>query len=377
MIGSDPTFTVSEFVAVFNQSLEMIFPKVAVVGELSNTRISKGRWVYFDLKDESSSVKFFGSTASLPGPLEDGMSLEVYGYPKLHNKYGFNVNIERIKVVGEGSIAKAKKLLERKLHSEGLFGEERKRPLPYPPTDIGLITSVESAVYSDFIKILDSRWGNIRIQLVDCLVQGADAPAQIIEAIEHFNQSAKPPQALIIIRGGGSVDDLDVFNSEQVVRAVAASRVPTLAAIGHERDIALAEMAADKRASTPSNAAEVLVPDRKSEKERLDVCSLRLNNAVGDIFKGQKDLVLERKKELEQVMGRKLQRQLERHQQKINFLRALDPQAPLKRGFAMVRDDRGNLVKSVKPLKKQDELAIYLSDGSADVRVIGKERRNG
>lgn len=114
MIGSDPSFTVSEFVAVFNQSMEMVYPRIGIVGELANLRVSKGRWVYFDLKDESSSVKFFGNVQQLPGPLENGLSLEVFGQPRLHNQYGFSVNMSSIRVVGEGSLAKAPGLTAEK-----------------------------------------------------------------------------------------------------------------------------------------------------------------------------------------------------------------------------------------------------------------------
>ncbi len=377
MIGSDPTFSVSQFVAVMNQALEMTLPRVGIIGELANCRVSKGRWVYFDLKDEASSVKFFGSAASLPGPLENGMNLEVFGYPRLHNKFGFSINVESLKVVGEGSIAKAKKLLARQLELEGLFSDERKRPLPYPPAKIGLITSVESAAYSDFIKILSHRWGNIQIELMDCLVQGENAPAQIIAGIEHFNQSAKPPEVLVLIRGGGSADDLEAFSREQVVRAVASSRVPTLVAIGHERDESLAELAADRRASTPSNAAETLVPDRAAEKAALGVCQTRLSTAVQALIKNESDTSSVYSEEIAAVMARRLSRERQAHEQKINFLRALDPAAPLKKGFALVRNDKGQIIRSIKPLKAYDKLALHLSDGRADVKVVGKESNHG
>jgi exodeoxyribonuclease VII large subunit len=377
MIGSDPTFSVSQFVAVFNQSLELMLPRVSIVGELANFRISKGRWVYFDLKDETASVKFFGSVASIPAPMEDGMNLEVFGYPRLHQKYGFSVNVERLRVVGEGSIAKAKKLLARKLELEGLFSDERKRPLPYPPASIGLITSVESAAYSDFIKILDHRWGNMRIQLIDCLVQGEDAPAQIIGGIEYFNQSAKPPEAVVIIRGGGSADDLESFSREQVVRAVASSRVPTIVAIGHERDISLAELAADRRASTPSNAAEMLVPDRSAEKDMLRVGMKRLDKAAAALVRNESDDISALQEAMKAAAARRWKQEQQAHRQKISFLRALDPSAPLKKGFALVRNEKGQVVRSIKPIKIDDKLSLDLSDGSADVKVLTKKGKNG
>jgi exodeoxyribonuclease VII large subunit len=377
MIGSDPTFSVSQFVAVFNQSMEMMYPQVGVVGELANYRISKGRWVYFDLKDEKSSVKFFGSVSRLPGPLEEGMNLEVFGRPRLHNLYGFSINVDNIRVVGEGSIAKAKQLLARKLELEGLFAEERKRVLPYPPAKIGLITSVESAAYTDFIKVLDHRWGNMQIQLIDCLVQGADAPGQIVSAIDFFNQTASPPEILILIRGGGSADDLAGFSTEEVVRAVASSRVPTLVAIGHERDVSLAELAADKRASTPSNAAELIVPDRRSEQDSLQVASMRLNRSLDSVFRAETDQIKMAKESIAAALVRLIEREEQYRGQQLSFLRALDPNAPFKRGFALVRDDQGRLVRSVKKLKANDKLSVGLQDGSADVKVISKRSKDG
>jgi exodeoxyribonuclease VII large subunit len=378
MIGSDPTFSVSEFVAVFNQSLETIYPQVGIVGELANFRVSKGKWVYFDLKDENSSVKFFATTAHLPGPLQEGMNLEVFGFPRLHQKYGFSINVDRMRVVGEGSIAKAKQLLERKLRSEGLFDESRKRLLPYPPSTVGLITSVESAAYSDFIKVLNHRWGNLRLQLADCLVQGADAPGQIVEAVQSFNQLASTPEVLVLIRGGGSADDLDAFNAEQVVRSVAASRIPTMVAVGHERDLSLAELAADKRASTPSNAAELLVPDRASELSALDSLSAQLGKSMNRIVKGETEALEATKNDLTQVIERKIEHEEREVRQRTGFLRALEPTAPLKRGFALVRNRRGRLVRSIKNVRVDDKLSVAFSDGQAGVRVLNKKgEKNG
>src|ERR1035438_145266 len=142
--------SVSEFVDLFNQTLDFAYPLVTILGELSNFRISKNKWVYFDLKDDTATIHFFGSVFQLPGPLEDGMLLRVASTPRLHPLYGFSMNIQKVLLSGEGTIKKAAQLLEKKLSAEGLFDNERKRPLPFPPQKIGLITSKESAAYSDF-----------------------------------------------------------------------------------------------------------------------------------------------------------------------------------------------------------------------------------
>lgn len=373
MIGSDPSFTVSEFVAVFNQSMEMVYPNVGIVGELANFRVSKGRWVYFDLKDESCSVRFFGNVQQLPGPLENGLSIEVFGQPRLHPQYGFSVNVSSIRVVGEGSLAKAQAMLQKKLEREGLFSVERKRSLPYPPNRIGLITSVESAAYADFVKIVNQRWGNLRIELIDTLVQGNDAPLQLVSAIEHFNQLANPPEVLVMIRGGGSADDLAAFSTEQVVRAVASSRVPTLVAIGHEVDLSLAELAADRQASTPSNAAELLVPDADHELVNLASLKKHMHQAVGSLYADEKQATEEAKASLGEMLNNiVIQNDHYIDRQKL-LLKALDPFAPLKRGFALARDKRGKLIKTVKSAEAAGELTIDLSDGQINAKVLGKE----
>ncbi|HMH30993.1 MAG TPA: exodeoxyribonuclease VII large subunit, partial [Methylomirabilota bacterium] len=275
-VGQPVELGVSEFVALLNKTLEYAYPNVTIIGELANLRVSKNRWVYFDLKDELSTVKFFGTVYQLPGPLEDGMLLKVKGTPKLHNLYGFSVNVQSIQPAGEGSIRRAADLLKAKLAKEGLFDDSRKRALPYPPQRIGLVTSKQSAAYADFIKIINARWQGVNIELIDVQVQGEPAPAQIAAAIDQFNAQAEPPEVLILIRGGGSAEDLAAFSSEIVTRAVVASRTPTLVAIGHEVDLSLAELAADQRASTPSNAAELLVPDRKGTLEALQAVTGQL-----------------------------------------------------------------------------------------------------
>src|SRR5665213_485264 len=144
------------------------------------------------------------------------MLLKVRGQPRLHQLYGFSVNVMSIRPAGEGTIKRAAQLLQAKLAAEGLFEESRKRALPYPPARIGLVTSKQSAAYADFIKVLNARWRGVNIELIDVQVQGEVAPAQIAAAIEQFNAQAEPPETLVIIRGGGSAEDLAAFSTEQV-----------------------------------------------------------------------------------------------------------------------------------------------------------------
>jgi exodeoxyribonuclease VII large subunit len=364
----DTIFSVSDFVAVLNQTLEFAYPSVTVQGELSNFRVSKNRWVYFDLKDDEASVRCFGTVYQLPGPLEDGMLINVRAVPRLHPQFGFSLNIQNLQPTGEGSIRKAAELLAAKLAAEGLFDDERKRPLPYPPARIGLVTSGESAAYADFTKILDARWHGIEILHADVQVQGEAAPAQIVAAIELLNGLAEPPEVIIVTRGGGSAEDLAAFSTEQVTRAVAASRVPTLVAIGHEVDISLAELAADRRASTPSNAAELLVPDKQAVLNELQDAGRDLAGSIQDLLRAkQRDLKLARS-DLANSVAVHVRASRDHLQSRRQLLEALSPQAVLARGYAIVRKG-GQTIRTSKALKKGDSIDITFTSGTTRAEI--------
>jgi exodeoxyribonuclease VII large subunit len=360
--------SVSEFVALLNQTLEYAYPNVVITGELANLRVSKNRWVYFDLKDELATVKFFGTVYQLPGPLEDGMLLKVRGQPRLHQLYGFSVNVMNIQPAGEGTIKRAAELLRVKLMAEGLFEESRKRGLPYPPARIGLVASGQSAAYADFIKILDARWQGVTVEHIDVQVQGEVAPAQIVGAIEQFNARAEPPEVLVLIRGGGSAEDLAAFSTEQVTRAVAGSRVPTLVAIGHEIDLSLAELAADRRASTPSNAAELLVPDRAQARLALQNTVEQLRQAGRRQFQLANSYLQLQATELGQQTRQILSRAAAAVKNQSQLLDALNPQAILRRGYAVVRQG-GQPVRSTQALSVGGIVDVQVSDGGFTATV--------
>lgn len=366
--SSDIVLGVSDFVAVFNQTIEYAYPRVTIVGELANFRVSKNRWVYFDLKDETASVKFFGTVYQLPGPLEDGLMVQVSGSPRLHNLYGFSVNVQNIQPVGEGSLKRAAALLEAKLRAEGLFDESRKRPLPYPPKRIGLITSGESAAFHDFTKILNERWGGVEIQLADVQVQGEASPGQLMAALEYFNTHEEPVDVIIMTRGGGSAEDLAAFSTEQVTRAVAASRIPTIVAIGHEVDISLAELAADQRASTPSNAAQLLVPDKRHVLEQLGGIQSSLGNYLQRSVSDAQDEVRENVDGLNRAITQILAERQQKFGLHRQLLGALSPTASLKRGYAIVYKD-GKAVRSTKDVKRSDIIKVRLYDGSVEAEI--------
>jgi len=368
-----PDLSVSEFVALFNQTLEFAYPNVTIIGELANFRISKNKWLYFDLKDDEAIVRFFGSVYVMPGPLEDGMLIKVRGAPHLHPQYGFSITVQSITPYGEGAIKKAASLLEAKLRAEGLFAPDRKRFLPYPPERIGLITSIESAAYTDFVKVISDRWGGLEIELIDVQVQGEQAPEQIVQAITAFNGLAEPPDVLVVTRGGGSTEDLQVYSAESVTRAVANSRIPTLVAIGHERDVSLSELAADQRASTPSNAAELLVPDRTQILNELVSMGNNLSRSVTDILADAKSWIIDQQASLQQLVGQTFKNTADNVLLRGRLLAVLDPQTPLKRGYALVRKE-GTILRKMAGLKLDDIVEVEMGDGQFHAKVEAIER---
>jgi exodeoxyribonuclease VII large subunit len=368
MVGSEPTFSVSEFVAVLNQTFESIFPAVTIIGELANYKIAKNKWIYADIKDDDAKLRCFGTIYQLPGPLEDGMMIEIVAEPRLHPQFGFSLNLRSIRPVGEGSIKKAANLLQEKLEKEGLFAPERKRPIPYAPVKVGLIASVQSAAYADFMKILNARWQGVEIELYNVTVQGESAPESLIQALQYFNQQSDPQEVVVMIRGGGNADDLSAFSVEQVVRAVAGSRIPTVVAIGHEVDISLSELAADLRASTPSNAAELLFPDKKNIQEQLVLRQKNLQDNVYQYLDTKTNSLQESKKHLLHFVESFLDEKALSLNHAKALLESVHPKSTLKRGYAMIQSG-GKLISSVKQLESGQEILITVQDGSAQASI--------
>lgn len=370
------TYAVSDFVAYANQTLEYAYPSVTITGELANFRVSKNKWVYFDLKDENASLRFFGSVYQLQTQLADGMLLAVRGTPRLHPQFGFSVTVQNIQLVGEGTIKRAAALLENRLAKEGLFDPMRKRSVSYPPASIALVASGESAAYADFIKILHARWAGITIAHYDVQVQGVDAPGSIVQAIAAANQGAELADVLVLIRGGGSADDLQAFNEEAVVRAVSGSRIPTVVAIGHETDTSLAEMAADVRASTPSNAAELLTPDKASVHSQMKQYKQTMRHIIRDLAERQKTHTETAKQALVHNYMVTVERSRRRLELQRELLNAYDPTHALERGYAVIRRET-QLVREVRDINEGDIVDIEVRDAfiRAAVTAITKKEQ--
>ena len=332
-----PIFSVSDFIAIINQTLEYAYPTVQIEGEVASFKVSQGKFVFFDIKDQGGSVGCFMSVWQLRVPIEDGMKVIISAVPKLTQWGKFSLTIKTVRPSGEGALKKSFELLKSKLDAEGLFALERKRQLPAVPGHIAIISSTQSAGYADFIKILNDRWGGIKVDVAHVQVQGEVAPDQIIQAINYFNQQESLPEVIVIIRGGGSADDLSAFNDELLVRAIAGSRIPTLVGVGHETDESLADLVADVRAATPSNAAQILVPDR-GEIIRA------VHTQVGSLLPRILQIIDQQKQSIGTVLSdviETIERAIEHQAQGIsnlkNILLQMDPNKVLARGYALIR----------------------------------------
>ncbi len=334
-----PQFSVSDFLAVVNQSLEMAFGSVYIEGEVASFKVNHQKYVFFDLKDASGSVGCFMTVWQLRVPLEDGMRVLVRAVPKVTPWGKFSLTVQEVKPVGEGSIKKSSELLRQKLTKEGLFELDRKRSLPTMPGRVAVISSTGAAGYADFMKIANDRFGGVEFMVGNVQVQGAGAADQIIKALQYFNQMAEVPEVIVIVRGGGSADDLAVFNDEPLVRAIAGSRVPVLTGIGHETDESLSDLAADVRAVTPSNAAQSLLPDkqavieriRRSQKELLDQMSRAIDETLLLPRRSREESLSQWLLAVEGLLSVvSSQRQA---------IKEYNPEVILKRGYALVEGD--------------------------------------
>lgn len=330
-------FSVSDFIALTNQTLEYAYPSVEIEGEVASFKVNQNKYVFFDLKDESGSLGCFMTVWQLRMPIEDGMKVIVTATPKLTNWGKFSLTVKALRPSGEGSLKKSFELLKAKLEKEGLFASERKRPLPALPQHVAVISSTQAAGYADFIKILDDRYGGLNIEVAHVQVQGEAAPDQMIRALKYFNTAETPAEVIVLIRGGGSADDLSAFNDELLVREIAASRIPVLTGIGHEVDISLADLAADVRAATPSNAAQLLVPDRReliagvrasigSLIPRLEYSIERTQQAAADLLATGHQAIIDSISRYEHELALTAR-----------VIDEFDPARVLSRGYAIVR----------------------------------------
>ncbi|MDP3963941.1 MAG: exodeoxyribonuclease VII large subunit [bacterium] len=384
MFTEPKIYTVTELNEIVNAQLSTF--TVRVKGEISDFRVS-GKFVYFDLKDEGSRINCFVMAFQLQQELEDGMEVIVSGSPGLYVPYGkYTFRVRSIEPVGDGALRRAFELTKKKLEAEGLFAPEHKKPIPRFPERIGLITSKDAAAYTDFLRILNNRWGGVEVLFLNVKVQGEDAVREIVRAFEIFNTHMPAPDILVLTRGGGSLEDLAAFNSEQAARAIFASRIPVVVGVGHERDTTLSDLVGDFRASTPSNAAECVVPSRQNIafevetfRAALDAFPARYVNRWRGSIRGLLDR-MDRLLRANADRGRLLSGRLHaawaarlkhadaQYARLSGLLTMLNPQSILRRGYSITRKN-GKVIKDAATVKAGERIETIVHKGRFEAIV--------
>lgn len=362
---------------------------LAVRGEISNYKMYPSGHHYFTLKDEGGALKcvmFKGNALRLRFRPENGMKVIAMGKISVYPRDGaYQLYCSSLVLDGVGDLYAAFEQLKTKLAAQGLFDPAHKKPIPKYPGVIGIITSSAGAAVHDMLRILRKRYPLAEVRLLPVRVQGAEAPGEIAAAIGYANYY-QLADLLIVGRGGGSIEDLWAFNDERVAQAIYHSQIPVISAVGHEPDVTISDFVADLRAATPSNAAELAVPDQDALRQNLDSISAVMANIVTRQLKNARrqlnilaqspsltspeQYIVQRKKALELLKGRVFTAQTRAiHAHKQRFIAAtakLDAMSPLKvltRGYAMAQDEEKNLVRSVKQTRPGDQLYISVSDG--------------
>lgn len=364
--SESPVISVSQAITICNGILQDLPMKIE--GEVANLSISRGKFVFFDLKDEhaESRVGCFMMAFNLTSPLEDGMRVLIQGKPGLYQKNGgFRITVNRVEPRGSGSLKRSFELLKKKLTEEGLFDSERKRSLPRFSQSVGIISSKDAAGFGDFKNIVNSRLKGISYYFVSVAVQGVDAEAEICQAFDHLN-SYYDLDCIVLIRGGGSMEDLHAFNSELVARAIVRSKAPVLVGVGHERDVTIADYCADVRASTPSNAAQLVVPTSEEVKNQVKGLIYRGDGIIKTKLAQNKQTVIHINEIIHDRLSGYLQDRKIRVSHILKTITATSPLTLLKRGFSIVRNEKGELVSSEKMVSAGDIIHIQVSDGAFD-----------
>jgi exodeoxyribonuclease VII large subunit len=380
-----------------------ILRDVWVSGEVSNPSYPASGHLYFTLKDQTSALKcvmWKPQVLRLRFTLQAGMALEAHGAISVYEQGGqYQLYVDSVRQVGEGALYQEFVRLKAKLDAEGLFDEERKRPIPAAPAAIGVVTSPSGAALQDILNTLQRRYPLARVVIAPTAVQGDAAPAEIVAALQRLN-SEPDLEVILLARGGGSLEDLWAFNDERVVRAVFNSRLPVISGVGHETDFTLADFAADLRAPTPTAAAELATPDREEliarvrqlSRELDDAASARLDYESSQLANLQRGLerlsplrtIKERQQRVDELGFRSLlaaqgilARAHARYSGMNQLLSSLNPEAVLQRGYAIVRDPVGEIIRSVKQSIPDSHVSIKVSDGEFNARVTGGDQGEG
>ena len=372
---------------------------VAVRGEISNYKLYPSGHHYFTLKDESSALKcvmFKGSAMRLRFRPENGMKVIALGKISVFPRDGaYQLYCTALTPDGVGDLHAAFEQLKRKLHAQGLFDPEHKKPIPKYPGTIGIITSAAGAAVHDMLRILNKRYPLSQVRLLPVRVQGVEAPGEIAAAIDYANYH-RLADVLIVGRGGGSMEDLWAFNEEIVAHAIYRSQIPVISAVGHEPDVTISDYVADLRAATPSNAAELVVPDRDALLQTLDAMSNAMATSLNrqitshrrqlNVFAGSPALVsptgyLEQKQQKLQLLTNRLaaaqnQTIAVNNRRFVALTAKLDAMSPLKvltRGYSMATEEDGTVIRSVAQVTPGQQIHVNFSDGKISAIVNARE----
>lgn len=370
------------------------FSKLLVEGEISNFTHHNSGHMYFSLKDDKSRIKgvLFRSHASrLAFQPKNGQTCVAYGSVGVYESNGeYQLYVENLFPQGLGLLNQAFEKLKQKLKDEGLFCSSKKKPLPFLPQTIGVVTSQTGAALQDIISVVRRRNPKVRLILFPAIVQGVEAPASLCQALKQAQDY--PIDVLIVGRGGGSIEELWAFNEEDVARGIAQCPIPLISAVGHETDFTIADFVADVRAETPSAAAMLATPDYYAFKQIIDEYRLRLDSSLRTMSRQKREkleflstnkklreplLIVNEKRQrvdellsrLEDTQKRVLERKQGRYATLVGKLDSLSPLATLKRGYAVCYGQNGEVVTSYQDVTEKESLCIRLSKGSLECLV--------
>lgn len=374
---------------------DFLLNNLQIEGEVSNAKRHSSGHVYFTLKDEAAAIScvlFAGYAASAEVLPENGKKIIVSGGVGVYEKTGsYQVYVREVKAGGQGDLFQKLEALKQKLASEGIF-QKPKKEIPTLPETIGIVTSATGAAIQDIVQIASRRNPAVQLILYPSLVQGERAAANIANGIAYFNAQKNPVDTIIIGRGGGSIEDLWPFNEEAVVRAIFHSRIPVISAVGHETDVTLSDLAADLRAPTPSAAAELAIPARLSQKQRLLETKQRLQKEFRlylNHFIKERDVLQLRlshhhpRRKLVDIgiqlveRERELTREFSHYLKKIHWqidlkqkeLLALNPRQKLEAGYVYLENAGGKPIHGVREVTLNEFVKAYVKDGSLGLRV--------
>ncbi|MCI7726084.1 MAG: exodeoxyribonuclease VII large subunit [Clostridiales bacterium] len=376
-----------------------LLTQVAVRGEISNYKLYPSGHHYFTLKDEGSALRcvlFKGNAARLRFRPENGMKIIAMGKVSVYPRDGaYQLYCTGLTMDGVGDLYAAFEQLKKKLEAQGLFDPAHKKPIPKYPGTIGIITSSAGAAVHDMLRILRKRYPLSKVRLLPVRVQGVEAPGEIAAAIGYANHY-RLADLLIVGRGGGSIEDLWAFNDERVAYAIYHSEIPVISAVGHEPDVTISDYVADLRAATPSNAAELAVPDQDALRQNLDAMSNAMVSSLSRQVKAARQHLkvlsasqalrsptgyLEQRSQSVELLKNRLvaaqnqniTRARQRYIAQISKLEAMSPLKVLTRGYSMAQTQRGEVVRSINQVELGERIRIRLSDGTISATVMNKE----